>query len=90
MKTITLDLEHLHSVPCLHKQLREALELPIYYGANLDALYDCLTEISEETELVVPLAVADAEHLGWYGEQLLTVLQDAAKENKKLRLTLKA
>ena len=90
MRTITLDLEHMHSVPCLHRQLRTALELPIYYGENLDALYDCLTAIGEETELVVPAAVADAEHLGWYGEQLLSVLQDAAKENKNLRLTLKA
>lgn len=89
MKTITLDLAHMHSVPCLHNQLRNVLKLPLYYGANLDALYDCLTEISEETELVVPAAVGAEEHLGWYGQQLLQVLQDAAAENKNLKITLK-
>ena len=90
MKTITLDLAHMHSVPCLHNQLRNVLNLPLYYGGNLDALYDCLTEINEKTELVVPAAVASEEELGWYGQQLLQVLQDAAAENKNLKITLKA
>ena len=35
MKTITLDLERMTSVPALHKYLRSALALPVYYGANL-------------------------------------------------------
>ena len=43
MRTITLDLERMTSVPALHKYLRSALALPAHYGANLDALYDCLT-----------------------------------------------
>ena len=46
MRTITLDVERMTSVPALHKYLRSALALPVYYGANLDALYDCLTEIA--------------------------------------------
>ena len=80
MRTITLDLERMTSVPALHKYLRSALALPVYYGANLDALYDCLTEIAEPTQIVVPANVTDNEKLGWYGEQLLQVLQDAAEE----------
>ena len=43
MRTITLDLERMTSVSALHKYLRSALALPVYYGANLDALYACLT-----------------------------------------------
>lgn len=27
----------------LHIEIKEKLELPIYYGENLDALWDCLT-----------------------------------------------
>ena len=49
MRTITLDLERMTSVPALHKYLRSALALPVYYGANLDAVYDCLTEIAQPT-----------------------------------------
>ena len=89
MKKITLDLAHMQSVPALHNYLRSALALPVYYGANLDALYDCLTELDAATELVVPKAISDEAHLGWYGEQLLQVLQDAAEENEVLTVTIR-
>ena len=89
MKTITLDLAHMQSVPSLHNYLRSVLALPVYYGANLDALYDCLTELDAVTELVVPAAIADEAHLGWYGEQLLQVLQDAAEANEALTVTIR-
>ena len=35
-----------------HKYLKEKLELPEHYGENLDALYDCLTEMGK-TEIYV-------------------------------------
>jgi len=89
MKTITLDLAHMQSVPALHNYLRSVLALPVYYGANLDALYDCLTELDAVTELVVPAVIADEAHLGWYGEQLLQVLQDAAEANEALTVTIR-
>lgn len=79
----------MQSVPALHNYLRSALALPVYYGANLDALYDCLTELDAATELVVPKAIVDEAHLGWYGEQLLQVLQDAAEENEALTVTIR-
>ena len=88
MRKIILDIEKMRSLPMLHKYLHTALALPEYYGANLDALYDCLTEITESTELVVPKKVADEAYLGWYGQQFLQMLEDAAAENEALRVTL--
>ena len=88
MRKIILDIEKMRSLPMLHKYLHTALALPEYYGANLDALYDCLTEIAESTELVVPKKVADEAYLGWYGQQFLQMLEDAAAENEALRVTL--
>lgn len=88
MRKIVLDIEKMRSLPMLHKYLHTALALPEYYGANLDALYDCLTEIAESTELVVPKKVADEAYLGWYGQQFLQMLEDAAAENEALRVTL--
>lgn len=35
-----------------HDYLMKALNFPDYYGKNLDALYDCLTEIECEIELI--------------------------------------
>ena len=89
MRIITLDIEKMRSLPMLHKYLHTALALPEYYGANLDALYDCLTEIAEPTELVVPQKVADEAYLGRYGQQFLQVLQDAAAANDALTITLR-
>ena len=88
MRKIILDIEKMRSLPMLHKYLHTALALPEYYGSNLDALYDCLTEIAESTELVVPKKVADEAYLGWYGQQFLQMLEDAAAENEALRVTL--
>ena len=89
MRKITLDIEKMRSLPMLHKYLHTALALPEYYGANLDALYDCLTEMSEPTELVVPKKVADEAYLGWYGQQFLQMLEDAVAANEALQITLR-
>ena len=89
MRKITLDIEKMRSLPMLHKYLHTALALPEYYGANLDAFYDCLTEIAEPTELVVPQKVAAEAYLGLYGQQFLQVLQDAAAANDALTITLR-
>lgn len=88
MRKIVLDIEKMRSLPMLHKYLHTALALPEYYGANLDALYDCLTEIAEPTELVVPKKVSDEAYLGWYGQQFLQMLEDAKTANDALRITL--
>ena len=89
MRKINLDIEKMRSLPMLHKYLHTALALPEYYGANLDALFDCLTELAKPTELVVPRQVADEAYLGWYGQQFLQMLQDAAEENTALKITLR-
>ena len=89
MRKITLDIEKMRSLPMLHKYLHTTLALPEYYGANLDALYDCLTEIAEPTGLVVSKKVADEAYLGWYGQQFLQMLQDAAEANEALQVTLR-
>ena len=58
----------------------EALSFPLYFGGNLDALYDCLTEIGTPTAIVVTDAAAA-------DRTILRVLRDAARENSNLTLT---
>ena len=45
------------SKKALHAYLKEKFGFPEYYGNNLDALYDCLTDISEPT--AIGLFIAD-------------------------------
>lgn len=44
-KSITIDLQGVTSLIRLHENLKRAFHLSDAYGANLDALYDVLTEI---------------------------------------------
>ena len=62
-----------------HAELARALELPEYYGANLDALWDCVSTMDAELTLVHPAPMLDA--LKGYGCKLLETLYDAAGSN---------
>ena len=71
-----------------HPYLARMLRLPDWYGANLDALYDCLTEKGPCT-LVVLGAEALRQEGGW-GARALAVLEDAARDNPHLMLETEA
>ena len=86
--TVVLDGKAMVDRVTAHTHLAERLELPTYYGRNLDALYDVLTEIGEETEIILTNPAAVAEQMGKYGEALLATLQEAAEENPNLTVTL--
>lgn len=86
MKYVILDGETIHTREDLHRTLQEALCFPEWYGRNLDALHDVLTDISEKTVIgLIDLPVME-EHLGDYAVYFLRVLKDCAQENPHLYL----
>ena len=86
---IVLDARRFKGRTRAHAYLKEALGLPDYYGKNLDALYDCLGDIAEETVIVVPDVIQKKEYLGEYGRIMLRVFKDAAAENPALQIKIK-
>lgn len=86
---IVLDARRFKGRTRAHAYLKEALGLPDYYGKNLDALYDCLGDIAEETVIVVPDVIQKKEYLGEYGRTMLRVFKDAAAENPALQIKIK-
>ena len=79
---ITLDAAMLRERLPAHDYLKEALALPDYYGKNLDALYDCLTELGEtEIQFVNLDAAGDC-----YFSRVLDLYQEAREENPRLHL----
>lgn len=51
-KRFIIDLTSVKSAAGLHAALRRALPLPDYYGDNLDALHDVLTEFGATWTLI--------------------------------------
>lgn len=53
MKEITINCAGVADTAALHALLAKSLGFESHYGSNLDALYDCLTEIGQETHVTV-------------------------------------
>ena len=71
MKVIILDGTNLTSKAEAHRYMKEMLGFPDYYGANLDALDDCLSELSGDTAVVIINAEAAKSALGGYADGIL-------------------
>lgn len=62
-----------------HDYLMSVLNLPEYYGKNLDALYDCLCEMNVEIELI---------NSDFVENDILDTFKDAANENDFLKFKI--
>ena len=82
-----LDVSACESVEDLHRALAEGLHFPAWYGGNLDALHDCLTDLSDPVHLTVLHAQALEDALGAYCRSFQRVLSDSGQENEHFTLT---
>lgn len=76
----------------LHQILKQELNLPAYYGENLDALWDCLT-----TDVQLPITIEwvdfqkSKDSLGDYAENTLEIFNEAEKFTEgKLNIIIKS
>ena len=72
-----------------HAYLQEVFSFADYYGKNLDALHDCLSEIHLETEICLDQKTLVMMAEGSYSYRILTVMFDTALENPYLKFRLK-
>lgn len=84
METIRLDGARLCARAEAMELLGQALALPEWWGRNLDALHDCLTELGRPVRL--ELCDREAMEASRFGGRLLRVLEDSAAENPWLEL----
>lgn len=81
MKEIILDCTAIKDRASFHEAVAHGLDFPEWYGRNLDALHDCLTDISAETILRLLHWGAVEAHLGSYGRAAAKVMEQADLEN---------
>ena len=67
-----------------HAYLKDVLSFPAYYGNNLDALYDVLTERNSPFLITIEHTDALKSSLSEYGAALLETFSDAAENNPNL------
>ncbi len=82
MRKILLDLREKETPEEIQDYLAARLNFPEYYGKNLDALFDMLTEISEDTCLGI--FGPDKGETPFSGSRLWQVFCDAEEENPHL------
>lgn len=88
MAGILLDITPFEEKISLHSYLKEKLNLPFYYGANLDALYDELTSMDEPVEITLQYHIHEIAGHENYIPRLAEVFRIAALDNYNIRLTL--
>ncbi len=70
-----------------HALISRELSFPAYYGNNLDALHDCLTEMGQ-TKIELFGCAQIRRSLAAYGDRLLEVFEESARENPNLKVTM--
>ncbi len=81
MKKITLDGNILADATQVHSYLKEVLNFPEYYGNNLDALYDCLTDLEN-----ISITITAPKEDGAIYQKVSRVFKAAARKNESLEL----
>lgn len=83
MNEITLDCGGLETKAQLHAALADALAFPDWYGNNLDALYDCLTDL----DAPVYLHLANWDQLPEWKAAFAAVFDDAENDCMEFTVT---
>lgn len=86
MKEITLDITTFEEKISLHRYLKETLDFPFYYGANLDALFDELTSETTPHRITIIYPKKPQGMMVDYLPRILNVFHDAARDNYHLEM----
>ena len=81
MKEIVLDGKKIVTPDELHAFLKKALDFPDYYGMNMNALWDCLTEGFEETTKIIWINIEDSKKQ--LGEDFVSDVIDVMRRGKE-------
>lgn len=92
MKTVVIDFSKCKYPMDLHNEIREKLELPEWYGDNLDALWDMLTGFIEtpiEITVIYKPENKAAENLKENVLKVIETFKEASEEDEEIKINIK-
>lgn len=85
---ITINCAEIKDKASLHNLFAAQLSFPDWYGANLDALFDCLTAICEPTTVTILNFESLREPLGSYADAFKKVMLRADADNDRITVQI--
>ena len=85
MKYVFLDGERLLSPDDLHRAFADALDFPDYFGSNLDALRDCLTDVTEPVTVIAVHTEALKDHMSRKWRGFCRLMEEMQEEEPSFR-----
>ncbi len=80
MSIYLLDGKDMTSKEEAYELIAKELAFPYYFGKNLDASYDCLSDMSADNTIHFVNTAILEEYLGDYAEKILSCFRDASSE----------
>lgn len=80
MEIIILDGNRMTSRDRAYEYINKTMRFPEYAGKNLDALHDCLSELSGDVIIIIQNVGIMLENLDKYAEKMLNVFRITAEE----------
>ena len=80
MKIYLLDGADMTDRERAYRTIAQTMRFPEWFGRNLDALADCLSELDRDSLVIIRGASALASSLDGYGEKLLDCFRDTAAQ----------
>ncbi|OZM58409.1 barnase inhibitor [Lottiidibacillus patelloidae] len=81
MNKVIINGEEFLNIEEFHKYIKVKMELPDYYGENLNALWDCITGFIDLPLLLVWVNFEKSKvYIGKYAEEVLQVFKEAQNE----------
>lgn len=88
-KKVVIDFSECQYVGSLHNEIKSKLNLPDWYGRNLNALWDSLTGIIEtpvEIKIVFKPKTKAVQKMEPFVKQIMDVFKDAESEYNEIKL----
>jgi ribonuclease inhibitor len=88
MRQVIIDGKKMQDKDTVHTYLQSQLRIPSYFGNNLDALWDALSNYDKPLEIICLHHEQMIDQLGNYGKSILNILEEAAEKSPNIFLSL--